>query len=113
MERKYTKEEIIDLAHKNITRILSNKSEPILLSQLVNELNISLKSKFPSKKKSFSKHLKQIYQGGVYKFLDDYLIYGIITESNNIIKVVLVDSELNELNKSYKRITKDSDWVFI
>ena len=112
MERKYTKEEIIDLAHKNITRILSNKSEPILLSQLVNELNFSLKSKFPLKKKSFSKHLKQIY-GGISKFLDDYLIYGVITESNNIIKVVLVDYESNELNKSYKRITKDSDWVFI
>ena len=107
MQKIYSKSEIVTIAQQNINEILSNNKEPLLLNILVDKLNNQLKVNFPIKKKCFTKHLKQ-HCGGILNFLDEYINYGVIYKDNKI-KVTLLD----ETNDLYKRITIDSDWIFI
>jgi len=102
----YSKTEIIEIAHKNINKILSDNKEPLLLNLLVEKLNNQLKDKFPIKKKCFTKHLKK-YFGGTLNFLDEYINYGVIYKDNQI-KIILIDNY--DLSK---RITLDSEWILI
>ena len=107
MQKIYSKSEIIEIAHKNINEILTNNREPLLLNKLVDKLNNRLKDNFPIKKKCFTKYLKN-HCGGILNFLDEYINYGVIFKGNKI-EITLLDEDYN----LEKRITLDSEWIFI
>ena len=116
IQTNYTMNEVIDFAHINLIEILKDKDKPILLNQLATELNDRLKHKFPLNKKSFTKYLKTTY-GGILKFLDDHIIYGII-KNNTIYKVTLINNFSSYISntsylKSLKRITNDNEWIIV
>ena len=105
----------IELAHLLIIDILRESANPTPLHELVNLLNSRSKYKLHNNKKHncFSKYLKSTH-GGVVSFLDDYNIYGIINDSDQI-TVVLLEDLLDEFDSknSVKIRGSDNGWVFV
>ena len=62
---------------------------------------------------SFSKYLKLEYDGFL-NFIENYNFYGIIRNDKDInIKLYKNLVNLNDLKYTGKRLTKDSEWIFI
>ena len=62
---------------------------------------------------SFSKYLKLEYNGFL-NFIENYNFYGVVKTDKNIsIKLYKNLVDLNDLKYSGKRLTKDSEWIFI
>tara|TARA_B100001123_G_C14733237_1_gene797769 strand:- start:145 stop:513 length:369 start_codon:yes stop_codon:yes gene_type:complete len=105
-----------EIAHTLLIEILNDQNKPMPLNELVFLLNNRSKQyKIHSNKKHncFTKYLKTVH-GGVVKFLDDFNIYGIIKNGNDI-KVVLIRDLLEDfdIKSPLKRITRDNDWVIV
>ena len=111
-----SEEKGIEIAHTLLIEILSESKDPMNINELIILINNrSKKHKIHSSKKHncFTKYLK-IVHGGIVKFLDDYNIYGIVQESNDI-KIILMREHLEDfdIKSPLKRITRDDDWIIV
>ena len=104
-------EKMIEIIHLNINKILKENNKKLRLSDLINKLNENTKQyKFHNNKKynSLSKYIKYELHG-IKNYLDNCIDYGISTFKSDTY-VHLLNEKTNYLNK---RLTKDSDWIFI
>lgn len=103
-----TKTEGLKLIHTSIKHILKENDCKIPLDTLVNHLHDKKVNIHNTKKyNNVVRYIKCNY-GGIRKFLDDYNIYAVSGNNNNII-VYLLNDDLT----MYNRITKDEDWVLL
>lgn len=105
-----------EIIHLTIIDILSEKNGKILsLNTLIENLNSRTKIyklHNSNRLNMFSKYLKIEY-GGVINFLESFNFYSVVkTEKDIYIKLYKNLVNLDDI-KEGKRITKDSDWIFI
>ena len=106
-----------EIIQMTLIDILSERSDKTLpLNKLVELLNSRTKVyKLSNHKKynSFSKYLKNEYNG-ILNFIETYNFYDIIkTERHIFIKLYPNLVDLNDLESCKKRITRDNDWILI
>ena len=111
-----TLEKGLEISHNKIIEILREKKKPISLSELIDKLKQRTKKiKLHTNKKHncFIKYIKDNY-GGIINFLDSYNMYGLIySDTNNSIKVILLEDQLEKEITPIKAIINESEWVFI
>jgi hypothetical protein len=111
-----TLEKGLEISHNKIIEILREKNKPISLSELIDKLKQRTKKiKLHTNKKHncLLKYIKDNY-GGIIKFLDSYNMYGLIySDTNNSIKVILLEDQLEKEITPIKAIINESEWVFI
>ncbi len=92
---------------KNCTKTIND------LARLLNIKTNNYKLHDTKKYNSFSKYLKLEF-GGFLKFIEYYNFYEIIKTDKNInIKLYENLVNLDDLQYSGKRLTKDSEWIFV
>ena len=106
-----------EIIQMTLIDILSERSDKTLpLNKLVELLNSRTKVyKLSNHKKynSFSKYLKNEYNG-ILNFIETYNFYDIIkTERHIFIKLYPNLVNLNDLESCKKRITRDNEWILI
>ena len=105
---KITKSEALNMIHSSIKQILKDHDCKMSLDNLVNHLHSKKVTIHDTKKyNNLVRYIKCNY-GGIRKFLDDYNIYAVSGNNNNIV-VHLLNGDLT----LYNRITKDEDWVLL
>jgi len=107
----------IEIIQMTLIDILSERSDKTLpLSKLIELLNSRTKVyKLSNDKKynSFSKYLKNKYNG-ILNFIETYNFYDIIkTERHIFIRLYPNLVNLNDLESCKKRITRDNEWILI
>lgn len=112
----FSHDKCFEIIHLTIIDILSEKNGKILsLNALIENLNSRTKIyKLNNSKRlnMFSKYLKIEY-GGVIHFLERFNFYSVVkTEKDIYVKLYKNLVNLDDI-KEGKRITKDSDWIFI
>lgn len=112
----FSHDKCFEIIHLTIIDILSEKNGKILsLNALIENLNSRTKIyKLHNSKRlnMFSKYLKIEY-GGVIHFLESFNFYSVVKTKKEIyIKLYQKLVNLDDI-KAGKRITKDSDWIFI
>jgi len=114
---KLTSGKCFEIIHLTLIDILSESKEGIRnINELIMMLNKRTKVyKIHNSRKynSFSKYLKIEYNGFL-NFIENYNFYGVIKNDKNIsIKLYKNLVNLDDLKYTGKRLTKDSEWVFI
>lgn len=114
---KLTSDKCFEIIHLTLIDILSESKEGIRnINELIMMLNKRTKVyKIHNSRKynSFSKYLKIEYNGFL-NFIENYNFYGVIKNDKNIsIKLYKNLVNLDDLKYTGKRLTKDSEWVFI
>ena len=111
-----TSEKGLEIAHNKIIEILREKNKPISLSELIDKLKQRTKKiKFHTNKKHncFIKYIKDNY-GSFINFVDSYNMYGLIySDTNNSIKIILLEDQLEKQIIPVKTIINESEWVFV
>ena len=104
--------EIIQMTLIDILRERSDKTLPLpKLIELLNSRTKVYKLSNNKKYNSFSKYLKNEYNG-ILNFIESYNFYEIIkTDKNIFIKLYKNLVDLNDIRN--KRITKDTEWILI
>ncbi len=100
---------IIDILteSKNYTKNIND------IIQLLNSRTKVYKLHNSRKYNTFSKYIKLEYNGFL-KFIENHNFYGVIKFDKNInIKLYKNLVNLDDLKNSGKRLTKDSEWIFI
>ena len=110
-------EKCCEIIQYTLIDILSeNKTKSLNIDKLVELLNLRTKIyKLHNSKKynSFSKYLKIEYDGFL-NFIENYNFYGVIKNDKDIsIKLYKNLVDLDDLKYTGKRLTKDSEWIFI
>ena len=112
-----TSEKCFEIIHLTLIDILTESKD---CTKNINDLILMLNSrtkiyKLHNSRKfnSFSKYLKIEYNGFL-NFIEDYNFYDVIkTDKNIIIKLYKNLVNMDDLKYSGKRLTKDSEWIFI
>lgn len=112
-----TPDKCFEIIHLTLIDILSESKDNI---RNINDLILMLNSRTRvyklhncRKYNSFSKYLKLEYNGFL-NFIENYNFYGVVKTDKNIsIKLYKNLVDLNDLKYSGKRLTKDSEWIFI
>tara|TARA_B100001094_G_C17705226_1_gene564592 strand:+ start:76 stop:468 length:393 start_codon:yes stop_codon:yes gene_type:complete len=112
-----TPEKCFEIIHLTLIDILSESKDGI---RNINDLIIMLNSRTKiyklhnhRKYNSFSKYLKLEYKGFL-NFIEDYNFYDVIKTDKDIsIKLYKNLVNLDDIKYSGKRLTKDSEWIFI
>ena len=112
----FSHDKCFEIIHLTIIDILSEKNGKILsLNALIENLNSRTKIyKLHNSKRlnMFSKYLKIEYDG-VINFLENFIFYSVVkTQKDIYVKLYKNLVNLDDI-KAGKRITKDSDWIFI
>lgn len=112
-----TSEKCFEIIHLTLIDILTeSKDNTKNINDLIRMLNSRTKIyKLHNYRKynSFSKYLKLEYNGFL-NFIEDYNFYSVIKSDKDInIKLYKNLVNLDDLKYSGKRLTKDSEWVFI
>ena len=107
----------VEIIQLTLIDILTEHPDKILpLNKLIKLLNSRTKIyKLSNDKKynSFSKYLKNEYNG-ILNFIESYNFYEIIkTDKNIFIKLYKNLVDLNDLESCKKRITRDNEWILI
>jgi len=107
----------VEIIQMTLIDILTEHPDKILpLNKLIKLLNSRTKIyKLSNDKKynSFSKYLKNEYNG-ILNFIESYNFYEIIkTDKNIFIKLYKNLVDLNDLESCKKRITRDNEWILI
>lgn len=114
---KLTSDKCFEIIHLTLIDILSESKEGIRnineLIMMLNKRTKVYKLHNSIKYNSFSKYLKIEYNGFL-NFIENYNFYGVIKNDKNIsIKLYKNLVNLDDLKYTGKRLTKDSEWVFI
>ena len=112
-----TSEKCFEIIHLTLIDILTESKD---CTKNINDLILMLNSrtkiyKLHNSRKfnSFSKYLKIEYNGFL-NFIEDYNFYDVIKTDKNIsIKLYKNLVNMDDLKLSGKRLTKDSEWIFI
>ena len=112
-----TSEKCFEIIHLTLIDILTESKD---CTKNINDLILMLNSrtkiyKLHNSRKfnSFSKYLKIEYNGFL-NFIEDYNFYDVIKTDKNIsIKLYKNLVNMDDLKYSGKRLTKDSEWIFI
>ena len=112
-----THEKCFEIIHLTLIDILSESKDNI---RNINDLILMLNSRTRvyklhncRKYNSFSKYLKIEYDGFL-NFIESYNFYGVVkTYKDIIIKLYKNLVNLDDLKYTGKRLTKDSEWIFI
>jgi len=112
-----THDKCFEIIHLTLIDILSESKDNI---RNINDLILMLNSRTRvyklhncRKYNSFSKYLKIEYDGFL-NFIENYNFYGVIKNNKDIsIKLYKNLVNLDDLKYSGKRLTKDSEWIFI
>ena len=112
-----TSEKCFEIIHLTLIDILTESKD---CTKNINDLILMLNSrtkiyKLHNSRKfnSFSKYLKIEYNGFL-NFIEDYNFYDVIKTDKNIsIKLYKNLVNTDDIKYSGKRLTKDSEWVFI
>ena len=112
-----TSEKCFEIIHLTLIDILTESKD---CTKNINDLILMLNSrtkiyKLHNSRKfnSFSKYLKIEYNGFL-NFIEDYNFYDVIKTDKDIsIKLYKNLVNLDDLKLSGKRLTKDSEWIFI
>jgi len=112
-----TSEKCFEIIHLTLIDILSeSKDYTKNINNLIRMLNSRTKIyKLHNSRKynSFSKYLKIEYKGFL-NFIEDYNFYDVIKTDKNIsIKLYKNLVNTDDIKYSGKRLTKDSEWIFI
>jgi len=112
-----TSEKCFDIIHLTLIDILTESKDGVKnISDIIIMLNTRTKIyKLHNSRKynSFSKYLKIEYKGFL-NFIEDYNFYDVIKNDKDIsIKLYKNLVNLDDLKYSGKRLTKDSEWIFI
>ena len=112
-----TSEKCFDIIHLTLIDILTESKDGVKnISDIIIMLNSRTKIyKLHNSRKynSFSKYLKIEYNGFL-NFIEDYNFYDVIKTDKDIsIKLYKNLVNLDDLKYSGKRLTKDSEWIFI
>lgn len=110
-------EKCFEIIHLTIIDILTESNNYTKnindLIQLLNSRTKIYKLHNSRKYNSFSKYIKLEYNGFL-KFIENYNFYGVIKCNKDInIKLYKNLVNLDDLKNSGKRLTKDSEWIFI
>ena len=110
-------EKCFEIIHLTLIDILEgSRDKTRSLDDLIKIMNTRTKVyKLHNEKKynSFSKYMKVEYDGFL-NFIDSYNFYDIIYNDKDIsIKLYKNLVDLNDIQYSGKRLTKDSEWIFI
>jgi len=112
-----THEKCFEIIHLTLIDILSESKDNI---RNINDIILMLNSRTRvyklhncRKYNSFSKYLKIEYDGFL-NFIESYNFYGVVkTDKDIIIKLYKNLVNLDDLKYIGKRLTKDSEWIFI
>jgi tRNA A22 N-methylase len=112
-----THDKCFEIIHLTLIDILSESKDNI---RNINDLILMLNSRTRvyklhncKKYNSFSKYLKIEY-GGFLNFIESYNFYGVVKTDKDIsIKLYKNLVNLDDLKYIGKRLTKDSEWIFI
>ena len=112
-----THEKCFEIIHLTLIDILSESKDNI---RNINDLILMLNSRTRvyklhncRKYNSFSKYLKLEYDGFL-NFIESYNFYGVVKTDKDIsIKLYKNLVNLDDLKYIGKRLTKDSEWIFI
>ena len=112
-----TSEKCFEIIHLTLIDILTESKD---CTKNINDLILMLNSrtkiyKLHNSRKfnSFSKYLKIEYNGFL-NFIEDYNFYDVIKTDKNIsIKLYKNLVNMDDIKYSGKRLTKDSEWIFI
>lgn len=112
-----TSEKCFEIIHLTLIDILTESKD---CTKNINDLILMLNSrtkiyKLHNSRKfnSFSKYLKIEYNGFL-NFIEDYNFYDVIKTDKNIsIKLYKNLVNTDDIKYSGKRLTKDSEWIFI
>jgi len=112
-----TSEKCFEIIHLTLIDILTESKDGIRnINDLIRMLNSRTKVyKLHNYRKynSFSKYLKLEYDGFL-NFIENYNFYGVIKNDKDIsIKLYKNLVNLDDLKYTGKRLTKDSEWIFI
>ena len=111
-----TSEKGLEIAHNKIIEILREKPNSISISELIDKLKQRTnKIKIHTNKKHncIIKYIKDNYKS-VIDFLDSYNMYGLIySDTNNSIRVILLEDQLEKEITPIKTIINESEWVFV
>ena len=110
-------EKCFEIIHLTLIDILSESKDNI---RNINDIILMLNSRTRvyklhncRKYNSFSKYLKIEYDGFL-NFIESYNFYGVVkTDKDIIIKLYKNLVNLDDLKYTGKRLTKDSEWIFI
>ena len=110
-------EKCFEIIHLNLIDILSeSKNKTLSLNKLVELLNYRTRIYNISNHKkynTFSKYLK-LRHHGILNFIENYNFYGIIKLNKNIyVQLYKNLVNLSDIKYQVRRITKDSEWIFI
>ena len=114
---KLTPKKCFEIIHLSLIDILEGKENKTMpLNDLIRTLNSRTKVyKLHDQKKynSFSKYMK-VEHDGFLNFIDSYNFYDIIYNDKDIsIKLYKNLVDLNDIQYSGKRLTKDSEWILL
>jgi len=112
-----THDKCFEIIHLTLIDILSESKDNI---RNINDLILMLNSRTRvyklhncRKYNSFSKYLKLEYDGFL-NFIESYNFYGVVKTDKDIsIKLYKNLANLDDLKYTGKRLTKDSEWIFI
>lgn len=112
-----THDKCFEIIHLTLIDILSESKDNI---RNINDLILMLNSRTRvyklhncRKYNSFSKYLKLEYDGFL-NFIESYNFYGVVKTDKDIsIKLYKNLVNLDDLKYTGKRLTKDSEWIFI
>jgi len=112
-----THDKCFEIIHLTLIDILSESKDNI---RNINDLILMLNSRTRvyklhncRKYNSFSKYLKIEYDGFL-NFIESYNFYGVVKTDKDIsIKLYKNLANLDDLKYTGKRLTKDSEWIFI
>ena len=112
-----THDKCFEIIHLTLIDILSESKDNI---RNINDLILMLNSRTRVYKlhncrkfNSFSKYLKIEYDGFL-NFIESYNFYGVVKTDKDIsIKLYKNLVNLDDLKYTSKRLTKDSEWIFI
>ena len=112
-----TSEKCFEIIHLTLIDILTESKD---CTKNINDLILMLNSRTKiyklhnsRKYNSFSKYLKIEYNGFL-NFIEDYNFYDVIKTDKNIsIKLYKNLVNTDDIKYSGKRLTKDSEWIFI